>query len=274
MKTIVRDLDLVSPASLTDALTRMRAQPLTPIAGFTDVGVAMNFGTLNAKRFIDLTPLASGPLVAIAVRDDVLTIGALANYTQIIQSKVVQQRLPMLAEASRQVGGVQIQNRGTLGGNIANGSPAGDTLPVLATADAILVLTSLDGDRRVPITSFYTGYRKSVLRSDEIISAVEIPRVTGGQWFRKVGTRAAQAISKLVMAGVRRPKPAIALGSVAPTVIRLPRTEAALAGGASIAEASKVLQQEIAPIDDLRSTETYRRAVAKNLLEQFWSETA
>jgi CO/xanthine dehydrogenase FAD-binding subunit len=182
--------------------------------------------------------------------------------------------LPILAAASREVGGVQIQNRGTLGGNIANASPAGDTLPVLAAAEAILVLRSAGGTRRVPFNSFYTGYRKSVARPDELIVAVEIPPVAGRQWFRKVGTRAAQAISKVVMAAVRAPQPRLALGSVAPTVIRLPRTEAVLAAGGSIKEARETLAGEIQPIDDLRSTAEYRRRVCQNLLEQFWTETA
>ena len=114
----------------------------------------------------------------------------------------------MLVAAAREVGGVQIQNRGTIGGNIANASPAGDTLPVLAAADAVLVLRSVDGERRVPFTGFYTGYRTSVRRPDELVVAVEIAPIEGAQWFRKVGTRAAQAISKVVMAAVRSPAPA------------------------------------------------------------------
>jgi len=172
----------------------------------------------------------------------------------------------MLAAASREVGGAQIQNRGTIGGNVANGSPAGDTLPVLAAADAVVVLSSADGSRHVPFTAFYTGYRQSVRRTDELIVAFEVPPVHGRQYFRKVGTRAAQAISKVVLAGVAGDRPRIALGSVAPTVVRAVRTEAALAAGASIADAQRTLVDEIAPIDDLRSTAEYRRRVAANLL--------
>jgi CO/xanthine dehydrogenase FAD-binding subunit len=186
----------------------------------------------------------------------------------------VRRRLPILAEASRQVGSPQIQNRGTLGGNIANASPAGDTLPVLAVAEATVVLRRADGERRVPFGSFYTGYRQTVMRPDELIVAVEVPPLEGRQWFRKVGTRAAQAISKVVMAAVRAPHPRIALGSVAPTVVRAPRTEALLAAGGSLAEAQSVLLEEIQPIDDLRSTAAYRRRVSANLLAQFWSDTA
>ena len=246
--------------------------PLVPLAGCTDVYVGLNFGTLPAKKFLDLWPLEE--LRAIRLSGGVLSIGALASYTEIIRSVLVRRRLPILAAAAREIGGVQIQNRGTLGGNIANGSPAGDSLPVLAVADATLVLASAREERRVPFGSFYTGYRKSVLRPDELIAAVEIPRVAGRQWFRKVGTRAAQAISKVVLAAVRFDRPRLALGSVAPTVVRLPRTEAVLASGASIADARRELESEIQPIDDLRSTAEYRRRVSGNLLEQFWKETA
>jgi CO/xanthine dehydrogenase FAD-binding subunit len=181
----------------------------------------------------------------------------------------------MLVAAAREIGGPQIQNRGTIGGNIANGSPAGDTLPVLAAADAMIVVTSVHGDRRVPFVEFYTGYRRSVLRPDELLAAVEIPAVAGRQWFRKVGTRAAQAISKVVMAGIdpgRGRAPRIAVGSVAPTVVRLPSTEAALGSGASLADAQDILLDEIHPVDDVRSTAEYRRRVAANLLASFWNE--
>jgi CO/xanthine dehydrogenase FAD-binding subunit len=122
----------------------------------------------------------------------------------------------------------------------------------------------------VPFTTFYTGYRQTVRRADELIVGFEIPAVRGRQWFRKVGTRAAQAISKVVMAGVVGDEPRLALGSVAPTVVRALKTEAALARGASIDEAQRVLEKEIAPIDDIRSTAEYRRRVAANLLAAMW----
>lgn len=272
MKTAISQLEMRRPASLADALAILRDEERVPIAGATDVYVALNFGTLEARRFLDIWKLDE--LRGIAVRDDTLVIGALTTYAALIRSRDVNQRVPMLVDASRLVGGPQIQNRGTIGGNIANASPAGDTLPVLAAADAMLVLRSAGGERRVAFNEFFTGYRATVRRPDELIAAVEIPRVEGRQWFRKVGTRAAQAISKIVMAAVRAPEPRIAVGSVAPTVIRLPGTERALAGGASIDDAASILGGEIAPIDDVRSTESYRRRVAMNLLRRFWSDTA
>jgi len=234
--------------------------------------VNLNFGTLREKRFLNLWRLDA--LRRIEVRGGVLSIGALATFTDLIRSPLVRDRIPILASAAREIGGVQIQNRGTIGGNVANASPAGDTLPVLAAADAVVVLRSHGATRRVPFPSFYTGYRASVRRPDELIAALEVPALRGRPWFRKVGTRAAQAISKVVLAGVRSDRPRLALGSVAPTVVRLPETEAVLAAGGSIGRARATLLSEIHPIDDIRSTADYRRTVAANLLEQFWRETA
>jgi CO/xanthine dehydrogenase FAD-binding subunit len=272
MKGIVSSLELVEPRSLEHALRLLReAPPLTPLAGCTDLYVLLNFGTLAERRFLNLWKLNA--LRRIELRADVLAIGALATYSQIIRSRHVRQRLPMLIAAAREIGGVQVQNRGTIGGNIANASPAADTLPVLAAADATIVLRSMDGERRVRCTEFYTGYRTTVMRPDELITAVEVAPIDGRQWFRKAGTRAAQAISKVVMAGVRTAAPRIALGSVAPVVVRLPRTEACLAQGGSIDEAAQLLEQEIQPIDDVRSTAAYRRRVAVNLLRRFWLDT-
>lgn len=272
MRSAVSSLELLEPKSLKEALVMLREEgPLTPIAGCTDVYVNLNFGTAKETRFLNLWGLNA--LRQIRMKGKTLSIGALATYTDLIRSPLVAKRLPILAAAAREVGGAQIQNRGTLGGNIANASPAGDTLPVLAAAEVVLVLESASGARRVPFNMFYTGYRQSVRRPDELITAVEVPEVPGRQWFRKVGTRAAQAISKVVMAAVRATEPRIALGSVAPTVVRLPGTEAALAAGASIEEARRILSEEIHPIDDFRSTADYRRRVSANLLEQFWRDT-
>jgi CO/xanthine dehydrogenase FAD-binding subunit len=265
-------LDVRSVATIEDATAALRDEERAPIAGATDLFVALNFGTLTSNRFLDVWRVEK--LRGITLRADTLVIGALATYTDLIRSPLIAERLPMLAEASRLVGGPQIQNRGTIGGNIANASPAGDSLPVLAAVDATVVLRSAVGERRVAFNEFYTGYRESVRRADELIVAVEIPTVIGRQWFRKVGTRAAQAISKVVIAGVRDGETArIALGSVAPTVVRARRAEDALRTGASIDDAVGLLRDEITPIDDNRSTADYRRLVSGNLLRRFWTET-
>lgn len=273
MRTDTRGWTLRRARTLAGAIDILRSEPGTvPLAGCTDVYVTLEFGGRPGTRFLDLSPLKA--LHRITLKDDMLSIGALATFTEVQASRLVRQRLPMLVEAARLVGGIQIQNRGSIGGNIANGSPAGDSLPVLAAADAVVVLHGPEGDRRVPFNNFYTGYRTSVRRADELIVAVEVPPVQGRQWFRKVGTRAAQAISKVVFAGVRAAAPRLALGSVAATVVRLPRTEAALAAGQPLESALGLLAGEIAPIDDVRSTAAYRREVAANLVRQFWDATA
>ena len=273
MPVAVSSLALERPRSLKQALTMLAGDPgLMPIAGCTDVYVGLQFGTLPERRFIDLWDLKE--LRGISVSRDVLRIGALTTYTEIIESKLAQKRVPMLVAASREVGGAQIQNRGTLGGNVANASPAGDTLPVLAAANARIVLRSESATRTVPFDSYYTGYRKSVRKPDELIVAIEIPRVEGEQWWRKVGTRRAQAISKIMMAAVRGRDVRVAFGSVAPTVVLAKKAAAILSSGGSLAVAQAALLTEIAPIDDIRSTGEYRAKVAANLLAQFWKETA
>jgi CO/xanthine dehydrogenase FAD-binding subunit len=269
----ITNRQLLEPRSLADALAMLRDEgPLLPMAGCTDLYVSLNFGTLRETRLLDLWRLEA--LRKIQLRGNRLSIGALATYTDLIRSPLVNRRLPMLVAAAREIGGVQIQNRGTLGGNVANASPAGDTLPVLAVAEATVVLQSDAGTRRVPFTGFYTGYRTTVARPGEIITAFEIDPVRGRQWFRKVGTRAAQAISKVMMAAIDGERPRVALGSVAPTVIRLPKTEAVLAARGSVADAQAALVSEITPIDDLRSTADYRRRVSANLLARFIGERA
>ena len=272
MRTALSPLSLLRPRTLRDALAMLRDEgPLTPLAGCTDLYVGLQFGTLPDRRFIDLWPLPE--LRGIADERGTLRIGAMTTYTDLIQSGLVRRRVPMLVAASREVGGRQIQNRGTLGGNIANASPAGDTLPVLSVADATIVLSSANGERRVGFNSFYTGYRASVRQPDEIIVAIEVPRVEGRQYWRKVGTRRAQAISKVMCAAVRGSEVRVALGSVAPTVIRLRRTERVLSAGSPLLQAQAVMRGEIQPIDDLRSTADYRREVSLNLLADFWHVT-
>jgi xanthine dehydrogenase small subunit len=268
----VNTLSLERPRSLKAALALLADDPaLTPIAGCTDVYVGLHFGTMQQRRFIDLWDLKE--LRGIEEDGGVLRIGALTTYAEIIASKIAQKRVPMLVAASREVGGAQIQNRGTLGGNVANASPAGDTLPVLAAANARVVLRSYSKTRTVPFDAFYTGYRTSIRKPDELITAIEIPRIDGEQWWRKVGTRRAQAISKIMMAGVRGKDVRIAIGSVGPTVVLAKNAAAILSTSGNVAEAQAALRKEIAPIDDVRSTAEYRGVVAANLLAEFWKQT-
>ncbi len=269
MRSAISGTELLRPRKLSDALKMMQDEECVPIAGCTDIFVELQFGLRNSPRYLDLSQL--NELHGVRSKHGTLDIGANTTYTELQHSRDVVERLPILAAAAREIGGIQIQNRGTIGGNVGNGSPAGDTLPVLAVAEAVVILRSASEERRVAFNEFYTGYRASVRRPDELIVAIEIPPVEGRQWFRKVGTRAAQAISKIVAAGVRSEAPRFALGSVAPTVVRLPGTEAILAQG-DLARARQTLEAEIQPIDDIRSTAAYRRRVAGNLLEQFWHD--
>ncbi len=218
-----------------------------------------------------------------------LVLGALTTYTDIRRSPLCREHVPSLVEAAATIGAAQIQNRGTLGGNIANASPAGDTLPVLLAADAVFVLGSERGERDVPAADFWTAYRRTALAPDELLLRIRIPLATDREMrFRKIGTRRAQSISKVVLAAAWRsdavavvPRGAwrdvrVALGSVAATPIRARATEAALEGRAPTPEtadlAAETLAGELSPIEDVRSTAEYRRLVAARVLHRIVRE--
>ena len=249
------------------------------IAGGTDLMVLMNAHMLDAAEFLDIWQVDE--LRGIEDEGNAIRIGALTTYTQLIKSELIQRNMPALVAASRTIGAIQIQNRGTIGGNIVNASPAGDSLPVLAAYDAEIEIGSARGTRRVAFNKLYTGYRRTVLDQDELVLAVQIPKLREGErdFFWKVGTRRAQAISKTVMAARalvddgRIESISIAVGSVAPTVIRGTQTERLLSGSVLtpdlVEQARKTIAQEIVPITDLRSTEHYRRTVTGNVLVKF-----
>jgi xanthine dehydrogenase small subunit len=279
MRTAFSRLALAQPRSLDEALRWQADQPdRVPLAGCTDVYVGLNAGLgpggRPPTRFIDLWPLRELRGIRRRAGRPGITVGALTTFSALRASPLVHRHAPLLAQAAREIGGVQIQNRATLGGNVVNASPAADSVPVLAVAEATLVLASAAGQREIAIADFFTGYRTTALRPGELLIEIAIPPLGGPGFFRKVGTRAANAISKVVLAAVRGDRPRIAIGSVAPTVVRATRTEAALANGTSPEQAAATLLDEIAPIDDLRSTAAYRRQVVKNLLLQFLKETA
>jgi len=271
-----------SPRRLDEALGLLAETdggPWRPLAGGTDlmVQIAGEIGE-PPERLLDIWALDE--LRGIAVEGDALVVGALTTYTEIRRSPVVAEVLPSLAEAAATIGAAQIQNRGTLGGNVVNASPAGDTLPLLLASDAEMVLGSARGERSVPAGEFWPAYRTTARRDNELLLRIRIPLVPGRELrFRKIGTRRAQAISKVVMALAWRPErdgtwhdARLALGSVAATTIRVPATEAVLEGAEptreTAAAASDVLAAEIAPIDDVRSTADYRRAVAARVLHR------
>jgi CO/xanthine dehydrogenase FAD-binding subunit len=276
---------VTSPRDLPGAYAALAAgtadAPVRPIAGGTDLMVTLT-GELAPPPASVVDLWAIDALRGIAIDGDALSLGALTTYTDIRRSAACREHVPALAEAAATIGAAQIQNRGTLGGNIANASPAGDTLPVLLAADAVFVLGSERGERDVPAAEFWTGYRQTALAHDELVVRIRIPLVAGREMrFRKVGTRRAQAISKVVIAVAWRGDGTwrdvrVALGSVAATPIRGTATERALAGRAPTPEtadrAAEALAGELAPIDDVRSTAEYRRLVAARVLHRIVRE--
>jgi CO/xanthine dehydrogenase FAD-binding subunit len=261
-----------SPRTLDEAIRALAVDPgLVRAAGCTDLMVCEPERRLAASGVLDLLGIAE--IRGLREVPGGLEIGATTTFTELARSAVVAVRFPALAAAARQVGGWQIQNRGTLGGNLANASPAGDTLPVLLALDAVVVAVGPGGRREIPCRDFHVGYRRTALEPSEILAWVSLPDPPAGalQAFRKVGTREAQAISKVVVAMVARVAEGriaelrLAAGSVAPTPIRLPRAEAAASGlppGPEAAErAGRAAAGEVAPIDDVRSTAAYRRWV-------------
>jgi CO/xanthine dehydrogenase FAD-binding subunit len=283
----LRDFAVERPRRLAVALAALagRERPC-PVAGGTDLYVGLNDGRAPAARYLDLSRLDE--LRGIASGRDGLRLGALTTYTDLRRSVAVARRAPVLAAMAATVGAAAIQNRGTLGGSLANASPASDPAPVLSVLGAEVELAALDGRRvarrRVPIERFFTAYRETAARPEELVVAVHLPAAAlDSGWrvaYRKVGPRLAQAISKVVVAsavrverrGRRVAEVRLALGSVAPTTVRAFRAEAALAGrrldAEAIEAAREALAGDIRPIDDLRSTARYRGLVAGNLLAE------
>ncbi len=258
----MHEVNYLRPKNLAEAVQLYRTTPgCRLLAGGTDLMVMLHARTVHPEPRALLDVWSLPELKGVRRVNEALEIGAAESYTAIIRSPEVQRDLPALVAAARTIGAAQIQNRGTLGGNLANASPAGDTLPVLLAYDAVIVT-----DRRsIAIDKFFTGYRKTALQSDELITAVRFP--LGRQVkFRKVGTRAAQAISKIVMAVSRSPA-RIAVGSVAEVPLRARRAEAALERN-DIEDAIAAVAEDIRPIDDVRSTAAYRQAVTQNVLRE------
>ncbi len=271
-----------SPTRLEAAYSLMAdasGAPWRPLAGGTDLMVQLT-GEIGEppERILDIWALDE--LRGIRVEADALVLGALTTYTDVRRSPVVAEFLPALIEAAATIGAAQIQNRGTLGGNVMNASPAGDTLPILLAVGAEMVLGSAAGERTVHADDFWPSYRETARRDDELLLRIRVPLVLDRQVrFRKIGTRRAQAISKVVMAlawtardDKRWADVRLALGSVAATTVRAGGAEAAMNGAAptrAMADAAvAALAAELQPIDDVRSTADYRRLVAGRVLHR------
>ena len=280
MRAFLPDYRLRQAATLDEAVGLLADQPGTwrPLAGGTDVMVQLAAGALAHRQYVSLWGIRE--LRRIDVDADIVTLGALTTFSDILRHDVLRSEFPLLGRAAADTGGIANQNRGTIGGNIANASPAADTPPALLVYDAQLELTSVRGRRAVSYERFHTGYKQMDLAPGELITAVRLPRRRGWyQHYRKVGARRAQAISKVCLAAAalvesgRIADIRLALGSVAPTVVRAFGAEAILrraaVGPEALERASAALASELTPIDDVRSTAAYRRQVAVNMLGEF-----
>lgn len=287
MMRTLEDIDCAFPATLREALALLADEATRGpvLAGGTDLIVQWKTGLRPLpERVVSLARVKE--LEGIEDRGDALAIGARVTHAALRASPLVRQHLPALAAAAATVGGRQIQAQGTLGGNVANASPAGDTAPALLVTNGAVVVASARGERVVPLTRFFLGYRQVDLQPDELIVRFVLPKKAPGavELFRKLGPRAAQAISKVVAAcraQVRQGRIeslALAMGSVAPTVVRLTELEAWLRGRPldedTFSEAEVRASAEVRPIDDIRSTAEYRRWVAGRIVRGFLERLA
>lgn len=241
-----------------------------PVAGGTDLLVRWPERLEeHGKSFIDLWKLER--LRPVQWTDAELIIGARTTYWDIVGDRRVWAEFPLLIEAARQVGAIQIQARGTWAGNIANASPAADGVPVLMAYDAVVVLQSIEGTEEIPLSDFYLGYKQMRRRSDQLITAIRLPRrAYDYQIFEKVGSRRAQAITKVGVAVTRTDGDwRIVANSVAPTVRRCHALEDLLADGVPVSSPDDLvpaIRQDVSPIDDVRSTAEYRERVLARVL--------
>lgn len=271
------------PRTAKDALAAYAREPKAlPLAGGTDVMVGWNLGLFNGRRVLDLSAVRDWARIGLR-RDGSLCLGSLATHAAVQRDENARKLFPLLVQACSTVGAAQIQNRGTIGGNLANASPAGDSFPPLAVYEAVVTLASTAGCRDLPVLELFAGVKKTTLREGELIQGVllkPLAKKPSRQMFRKVGTRQAQAISKIVAAGLlwlsktgEVEELRFAMGSVAPTCRRLKTVESFVKGRklvpAVVDEAVGLVDRDINPIDDIRSTRNYRLAVARNLVKAF-----
>jgi len=285
MRSNVAEYELIAPGSLAAVLEMLAGAPgqYTPIAGGTELMVALGAGRLAARRLVSLGGIAELRFIDVAA--ETVTLGAGTTFTDLRRSAVIAAEFPLLALAASWTGSIANQNRGTLGGNIVNASPAADSPPALLVYEAELRIVWAGGSRTIPYQDFHLGYKRVALAPGELLHSIVLRRAFAGyrSYTRKVGTRNAQAISKVAIAGLARVSGGmieeIRLGaaSLRETPVRLTATEAALAGarvdaegiGDAVAAARRALATECRPIDDIRSTARYRAAVAGNLVEEF-----
>lgn len=248
------------------------------LAGGTDIMVGINSERFQPECLIDISRCKE--LYGIVGEKAVVKIGAYTTFTELEKSDIVQGLFPALAKAAASVGGPQIRNRGTIGGNICNASPAADTVPALVALNAVAVVVGNKGQRQLPVEQLLVAPRKNCLAEDEIVKELILPKTSSVSDFMKVGKRNALAISSVNMAIAIVKKEGtiqdirIAVGSAAPTVCNCRKAAACLKEGgvSAIGTAQKILMEEISPIDDRWATAEYRRVVAGNMLESLISK--
>ncbi len=279
MRANAGDYDLIAPPTLESVLAILREGTHTPLAGGTELMVAFAAGRLPIRPLLSINHLKE--LRFIEVAPETITLGSGTTFTDIRRHPAVAADLPLLAETASWTGSIANQNRGTLGGNIVNASPAADSPPALLCYDAELRLMSASATRTIPYREFHLGYKKTALQAGELLHSITVPRRFSGyrSYIRKVGTRNAQAISKVALAGLALMSGKViedirlAAASLMEIPSRLVEAERALLGqplsAETISAARSALLTEIHPIDDIRSTAKYRGMVAANLLEAF-----
>ncbi len=268
-------MSVLFPRDLAEALAMRADHPdATPVAGGTDLCVNWPQSLAAGPRsrvWLDLSGIEE--LRALSWSDDGLALGACVTYWDVLQDRRATRELPLLGQSARQVGAVQIQARGTWGGNIVNASPAADGVPVLMAYDAVVVLRSRERTVKMPLSEFYDGYKEMRMQPDELLTGIHIPRARYDfEWFEKVGSRSAQAITKVGVAVTRRGREwRVVANSVAPTVCRCRAVEDLLASGSTVSgpdSLATALAHDVSPIDDVRSSARYRGRVLARLL--YW----
>ena len=274
--------DYAAPTRLDDLLAERAARPQAQlVAGGTDAVLWINKLHREVAEVIDLSRVDA--LRAIDSDAQGLRIGAAVHLTEAFDALV--QTRPALHTFGRRFASLPIRNAGTLGGNVANGSPIGDSMPLLLALDAQLDLASVRGERTLPLASFYTGYRQNALAADEVLVRIRIPAPRPGEWLRvyKVSKRFEDDISAvclavhLLLVDGKADEVRIGVGGVAATPVRARQTEAALSGQpwneASVQQAMATLRAEFQPISDLRASGVYRTELLGQLLQRFWRES-
>jgi carbon-monoxide dehydrogenase medium subunit len=278
--------EYVQPRTLEKALTVLstRAGEARIVAGGTDVIVELSRGIRPTQTLIDITAIPN--LRRIEVGDGIIRLGALTTHNDVVASPICREKAVPLAQACWEVGAPQLRTRGTVAGNMVTASPANDTITPLVALEAELVLVSARGERKIPIEEFYLGVRKTALAADELVHEIRFPAMSSSQRgrFVKLGLRRAQAISVvdaavvLTFEGETVTAARIALGSVAPIVVRARAAEATLVGAAleapACTRAAELALEAAAPIDDVRGSASYRIAALRNLLARTLGELA